>query len=134
METSTINIDFADFKRVMAEGGESTILYGESGSNDPDHLVKEAFNNSFLDVDISTGSAALIHLTVGGSREPSISTVNRIMEGLTKNMAPDANIIMGIRTDKEYDGKMKAFMVVTGIRKERSPAFTGTHIAETVYP
>ena len=132
VETSMMNIDFADFKRVMSVGGDATILYGESAGNDPEHLVKDVFSNSFLDADISTGKAALIHLTVGGSRPPSIATVGKIMEGLTKNMAPDANIIMGIREEKEYDGKIKAFMIVTGIRNDRIPEFTGNHALEGI--
>lgn len=133
VETSTINIDFADFKRVMAEEGDATILYGESNSMDPEPLIKEVFSQSFLDVDVSMASAALIHLTVGSSG-PSVGTFGKIMTGLTKNMAPDANIVMGIRTDENFDGRMKVLMVVTGIKKDTVPEFTKGHIAQTLYP
>ena len=133
VETSTINIDFADFKRVMAEEGDATILYGESTSMDPEPLIKEVFSQSFLDVDISMASAALIHLTVG-SHGPTVSTFGRIMEGLTKNMAPDANVIMGVRTDENMGDRMKVLMVVTGIKKDISRTISMNHVAQTIYP
>jgi cell division protein FtsZ len=134
IETSMINIDFADFKRVMAESGDATVLYGESSSMDPEPLIKDMFSNNFLEADISTARAALIHLTVGASFSPSVGTFGKIMEGLTRTMAPDVNIIMGIRQDKEFDGRIKAFMVVTGIRKDMIGDLEGSHVAQTLYP
>ena len=133
VESSTINIDFSDFRRVMAERGDATILYGEGPSNDPEMVVKDVFTNRFLDVDIGTASAALIHLTVGKNSEPTMGTFGRIMNGLTKNMAMNANIIMGVRESEETDSMVKVLMVVTGIKKDIPGGFAGEHMAQTLY-
>ncbi len=127
-ETSMINIDFADFRRVMSEEGDATILYGESALSEPSMVVEDTFNNRFLDADHTNAAAALIHLTVG-SQAP-LETINEVMKGLTRDMAPDANIIMGIRQNPEYDGKIKVQMVVTGIKNEPIPHMIGKAVAE----
>lgn len=127
-ETSMINIDFADFRRVMSEEGDATILYGESAISEPSMVVEDTFNNHFMDVDCTNAGAALIHLTVG-SQIP-LETINTVMKGLTRDMAPDANVIMGIRENPEYDGKIKVQMVVTGIKSDLSPYMIGKGIAE----
>ena len=128
VDTSMINVDFADFRRVMSEEGDATILYGESSISDPSMVVEDTFNNHFLEVDHTNASAALIHLTVG-SQAP-LETVNEVMKGLTRDMAPDANIIMGIRQNEEYEGRIKVQMVVTGIKNDPIPHMIGKGVAE----
>ncbi len=129
IDTSMINIDFADFRRVMSEEGDATILYGESSITEPSLVVEDTFNNHFLDVNYTDANAALIHLTVG-SKAPPLETINKVMEGLTQNMAPEANIIMGIKQNPEYDGKIKVLMVVTGIKNEIIPHVAGNGVTE----
>ncbi len=123
VNTSTMNIDFADFRRVMSENGDATILYGENSVRDASVLVDETLNSSFMKTDIKGAKAALIHFTVGINSSASVETVNRVLKNLTKDMDPSANIIFGLRQSAEYDGKMKVLMVVTGIGK--NPAYAG---------
>ncbi|GEM_PF-1336445 len=115
VNTSTMNIDFADFKRVMSEQGDATILYGENAVHDISVLVDETLGNRFMRADIKGAKAALVHFTVGTNSSASIQTVSKVLKELTKDMEPSANIIFGLRQSAEYDGKMKVLMVVTGI-------------------
>ncbi|HJZ18901.1 MAG TPA: cell division protein FtsZ, partial [Candidatus Nanoarchaeia archaeon] len=62
-----VNLDFADIKAVMIDGGVSLIGLGESEStNRALESVEKAINNPLLDVDISGASGALINV-VGGN-------------------------------------------------------------------
>ena len=61
-----VNLDFADIKAVMVDGGVSLIGMGESDSaNRAIESVEKAIQNPLLDVDISNATGALINI-VGG--------------------------------------------------------------------
>src|SRR3989344_2477530 len=61
-----VNLDFADVKAVMTNGGVSLIGIGESDSQDrAREAVEKAINNPLLDVDISNATGALVNI-VGG--------------------------------------------------------------------
>ena len=49
---SLINLDFADIRAIMANGGVTMMLYGESDRG-PEEVVHEALNHPLLDVDIT---------------------------------------------------------------------------------
>ena len=129
--TSTMNIDFADFKRVMSEQGEATILYGENSVHNPGVLVEETLGNRFLSADIKGAKAALVHFTVGLNSSASVETVNKVLSDLSKDMDPDANIIFGLRQSAEYDGRMKILMVVTGIGRQTELGDAGLSMIAT---
>jgi len=61
---SLINLDFADVRAIMANGGVTMMLYGESDRG-PQEVVHEALNHPLLDVDISGATGVLIHVTGG---------------------------------------------------------------------
>src|SRR3989344_1688029 len=61
-----VNLDFADVKAVMTDGGVSLIGMGESDStNRAAESVEKAVNNPLLDVDVSNAGGALVNI-VGG--------------------------------------------------------------------
>jgi cell division protein FtsZ len=61
-----VNLDFADIKAVMSNGGVSLIGMGESDSqNRATEAVEKALNNPLLDVDVSNSSGALVNI-IGG--------------------------------------------------------------------
>ncbi|MDD1771333.1 MAG: cell division protein FtsZ [Methanomassiliicoccales archaeon] len=108
---SLINLDFADLRTVMEEGGVSTILYGENA--DPDAVVRDALNNPLLDVDIRGGTGALVHIT-GGSNL-TLKRANRIIASITKILDEGANVKFGVRVDEEMQDTIRMIAIVTGI-------------------
>ncbi|MEK6819810.1 MAG: cell division protein FtsZ, partial [Nanoarchaeota archaeon] len=65
--TGLVNLDFADIRAVMVDGGVSLIGMGESDStNRAFESVERAIKNPLLDVDISGATGALINI-VGGN-------------------------------------------------------------------
>ena len=128
VNTSSMNIDFADFRRVMSEQGDATILYGENSISNTDAIVRETLGNRFIKSDIKGAKAALVHFTVGVSSSASVQVVHSVLGALTKGMDPSANIIFGLRQSSDYDGKMTVLMVVTGIGRDSPYAGKGMGI------
>ncbi len=110
-ESSLINLDFADLRTVVKQGGISTVLYGENA--DPDGVVKDALSNPLLDVPISGATGALVHIT--GGTNLTLKRLNKVMKSLTSNLDPDAKVIFGARMDEKFEGSIRLIAVVTGI-------------------
>ncbi len=112
---SLVNLDYADVKAIMSEGGVSVIGIGESDSeNRVDEAVRRALSNPLLDVSYEGATGALIHVT--GGNDLTLEEVSRVGEMITQALNPDANVIWGARITKEMDGKLRVMSIVTGVK------------------
>lgn len=121
IKPSLINLDFADLRTILKEGGVSTIIYGENA--DPEGVVRDAISNPLLDVDIRGGSGALIHIS--GGRSLTLKRAHRVCEGITNYLDPDANIKFGIRVEDESEGTIRLIAMITGIGELIEPSQLG---------
>jgi cell division protein FtsZ len=108
---SLINLDFADLRTIIKNGGISTLLYAENA--DPEGVVRDAVQNPLLDIDIKGGTGALIHISGGSSL--TLRRVHRIVQGLTEQLDVDANVKFGVRTEDDDCETIKLIALVTGI-------------------
>jgi cell division protein FtsZ len=91
-----VNLDFADIKTVMSNGGVSLIGMGESDSNQRAvESVEKALNNPLLDVDISNATGALVNV-IGGNNM-SLDECKTIIERVGEKLDPNAKLIWGHR-------------------------------------
>ena len=61
-KSGLVNLDFADVKAVMSNGGVSLIGIGESnGANRAKEAIEKALNNPLLDVNVSNAKGALVN-------------------------------------------------------------------------
>jgi len=111
-QPSLVNLDYADVKTIMTNGGLSMMLYGEADAN-PDKVVKDMLNHPLLDVDYKGANGALVHITAGP--EFSLTDMNRITEGITQQLDPNANVIWGARVDENCNGRIKVMSIMTGV-------------------
>ncbi len=110
-----VNLDFADIKAVMSNGGVSLIGIGESDSeNRAKNAVEKAINNPLLDVDITNASGALVNI-VGGN-DMSLDEYREIMEIIGKKIAHDAKIISGAQISADMDKTIRVLLIVTGVK------------------
>ena len=109
---SLINLDFADVRAIMANGGVTMMLYGESDRG-PDEVVHEALNHPLLDVDISGATGVLIHVT--GGRYMTLDTASQVVERLTSKVSEEANVIWGARQDATFGDTIKVMAIITGV-------------------
>jgi cell division protein FtsZ len=110
-QPSLINLDFADLRTIVKQGGISTVLYGEN--SDPEAVVREALDNPLLEVDCSGATGALVHIS-GGSNL-TLKKANRVMQAIQEFLDEDANVIFGARVDENLQGNIRLMAVITGI-------------------
>ena len=120
---SLINLDFADVRAIMANGGVTMMLYGESDRG-PQEVVHEALNHPLLDVDISGATGVLIHVT--GGRYMTLETASQVVDLLTSKVSEEANVIWGARQDAGFGDTIKVMAIITGVGGTdlRSPQMT----------
>ncbi|UCE37376.1 MAG: cell division protein FtsZ [Thermoplasmata archaeon] len=128
---SLINLDFADVKSIMCEGGTAMMLYGEGMDQEPEQVVIDALNNPLLDVDYTGATGALIHIT-GGSKL-ALRTVNKVAESVTYELDSSANIILGARTADEFNDRLRLMVIMTGVHSPNVLSPT-SQMAASVYP
>lgn len=114
-----VNLDFADIKAVMSNGGASLIGIGESNSaqNRASEAVNRAINNPLLDVDIKNAKGALVNI-IGGP-DMSLEEYKIVMEEIGKKISQDAKIISGAKISADMEKSIKVMLIVTGVQSSQ---------------
>ena len=128
---SLINLDFADVRTIMSDGGVTMMLYGESDQG-AEEVVNEALNHPLLDVDVSGASGALIHVT--GGPFMTLDAANEVVRLMTAKIQGDANVIFGARQDPGFGETIKVMAIFTGVGGEeiRKPKVEPNQLAEAL--
>ncbi len=122
-----INLDFADIKTVMGEGGLAMIGMGQSDTeNRADEAVAKALSNPLLDVDIDGADGALINVVGGG--DLTLKESQEVVNAVTSRLSPDAKIIWGAQMQKDLGDSLRVMVIVTGVK---SPQIFGTEVGMT---
>ena len=112
---SLVNLDYADVKAIMKNGGVAAIGVGASDTNNRvEEAVKGALSNPLLDINYKGATGALIH--VSGGPDMTLEEINRIGELVTESLNDDANVIWGARVAEEMKGKLTVMTIITGVK------------------
>src|SRR3989344_4197492 len=112
---SLVNLDYADVKAIMTNGGVAAIGVGASDTtNKVEEAVKGALQNPLLDINYKGATGALIHV-IGGP-DMTLDDINRVGELVTDSLDQDANVIWGARVDEDMKGKLTVMTIVTGVK------------------
>lgn len=127
---SLINLDYADVSAVMKNGGVAVIGIGENDTQDRvNEAVRQALTHPLLDVDYKGATGALIHITCGPDLKlEEFDLIGRIV---SENLSPEAQVIVGARISKEFQGKVRVITIMTGVK---SPYVLGKGIEERSVP
>jgi len=114
-----VNLDFADIKTIMSEGGVALIGMGESDNDKNRALesVQKALDNPLIDVDISTATAALINIS--GGEDLTLDESRQIVETVNQRLSPNAKIIWGAQIYKDLDKTIRTMLIITGVKSEQ---------------
>lgn len=113
-----VNLDFADVKRIMMNGGVALIGVGESDSPQrAKDAVQKAISNPLLDADITGATGALIN--VSGGTDMTLSEAKQVVEAVSEKLDKDANIIWGAQVSEDLNGVIKAMLIVTGVKSSQ---------------
>lgn len=114
-EPSLINIDYADVRAIMSQGGVAVMLVGESKQqNKAESVVHECLNHPLLDIDYRGATGSLIHIT-GGS-DLTLQDAEEIASTLTYELDPHADVIWGARVNSEFEGRVRVMAIMTGVK------------------
>ncbi len=112
---SLVNLDFADVKAIMTNGGLAAIGVGSSDTaNRVDEAVRGALSNPLLDINYEGATGAIIH--IHGGQEMTLDEISRVGEVVTESMDNDANVIWGARVSDDMKGKLTVMTIITGVQ------------------
>ena len=110
-----VNLDFADVRAVMLNGGVSLIGMGESDSAQRAiESVEKAIQNPLLDVDISDATGALVNV-IGGP-DMSLDEYKLIIETVGNRLDPNAKLIGGAQIADDMEKSIRVLLIVTGVK------------------
>ena len=125
---SLVNLDYADVRTIMTNGGVAAIGVGASDTNNKvEEAVKGALGNPLLDISYQGASGALIHIE--GGNDLTLDEINKVGELVTESLDDDANVIWGARVSEEMKGKLTVMTIITGVQ---SPWIVGKSDASRV--
>lgn len=109
-----INLDFADVRTVLQNGGVAMIGIGESDTaNRSIEAVDEALNSPLLDVDVTGAKGALVN--VRGSQDLTLEEAQKIVSRVSESLAPEANTIWGAQIYEDMKNSVKVMLVISGV-------------------
>lgn len=110
-----VNLDFADIRAVMGNGGVALIGVGESDTeNRATEAVEKAVNNPLLDVDISGANGALINIC--GGPDMTLDEARKIVEVISDRLDEDARIIWGAQIQDDLRDVIRTMLIITGVK------------------
>ncbi len=113
-----VNLDFADIRAVMGNGGVALIGVGESDTdNRAIESVEKAINNPLLDADITGANGALINI-VGGP-DLTLEEARKIVEAVSSKLDEDARIIWGAQISEDLSNMIRTMLIVTGVKSSQ---------------
>ncbi|OGJ13096.1 cell division protein FtsZ [Candidatus Pacearchaeota archaeon RBG_19FT_COMBO_34_9] len=116
--TGLVNLDFADIKAVMVDGGVSLIGMGESDSGQRAvESVEKAIQNPLLDVDISGATGALVNIVGGPSM--SLDECKNIIEAVGNKLSSEAKLIWGAQISDDMEKSIRVLLIVTGVKSSQ---------------
>jgi len=115
-----MNLDFADMRIILANGGAAVIGVGESTSetfseNRSIEAIEEALHCPLIDVDISGADRALVNV-IGGP-DMTLQEAQAAVEYLAGKISPHANIIWGSQIDENINKNVvKVMLIISGVK------------------
>ncbi|OQA46677.1 MAG: Cell division protein FtsZ [Chloroflexi bacterium ADurb.Bin325] len=131
-----INLDFADVRTVMSEGGSALMAIGQaSGDNRAQQAAEQAIHSALLDVSIEGAGGILFNVT--GGPDLSLYEVNEAAEIIRRTADPDANIIFGAVIDPNIKDSIRITVIATGfdmMHEQQAPIADDGRGAPTTLP
>lgn len=120
-----VNLDFADVKTIMANGGVSLIGVGESDTETrAKDAVSKALKNPLLDVDISNATGALVNI-IGGP-DLTLDESKSVIEEISNELGENARLIWGAQISADMEKTIKVMLIVTGVSSPQISGFSKT--------
>ncbi|MCI4434411.1 MAG: hypothetical protein RXP30_01210 [Thermoplasmata archaeon] len=111
---SNFHISFSEVKKLLMEGGYSTILYNEGTIDSIDETIKGLINNSLIEVNLSKSTSAIVFVMMG--EEPSLEIfIRKIVGGISTLLGRNESITPGILIDSSLENKIRILAIITNV-------------------
>lgn len=121
---SMMNIDYADVRSVMQNGGVALISLGEGkGADRVEQAVRSTLDHPLLDVSYEGAKGALLHMEGGSSL--TLGDAIQIGEKISDSFDKGAEVKMGARLTPELGDTVTVTAIVTGIKCGHLPWLSG---------
>jgi cell division protein FtsZ len=112
-----INLDFADVKTIMKQGGAALMAVGQAKGEDRARIAaQQAISNQLLDVTINGAKGILFNVT--GGPNMSLFEVNQAAQIIKETAHPDVNLIFGAVIDENMGDAIRITVIATGFDNE----------------
>jgi cell division protein FtsZ len=120
--TGLVNVDFADVRTVMQEGGSALMGTGVGrGENRAIEAAQQAIASPLLDnVSVSGATGVLVNIT--GGADLTLGEVHQINEIIHDAVGEDAEIIFGAVHEPAMQGEIRVTVIATGFDRPQSQA------------
>jgi cell division protein FtsZ len=108
-----INLDFADVRTIMSEGGAALMAVGRATGEDRARSAAEmAISSQLLDITIDGARGILFNVT--GGADLSLFEVNQAAAIIKETAHPDVNLIFGAVVDPSLGDELRVTVIATG--------------------
>ncbi|MEE8060219.1 MAG: cell division protein FtsZ [Gemmatimonadales bacterium] len=116
--TGIINVDFADVRTIMQNGGAALMGTGVGrGENRAMEAAQQAIASPLLDnVSIAGATGVLINIT--GGEDLTLGEATQINEIIHDAAGEEAEIIFGSATDPAMEGEVRVTVIATGFDRQ----------------
>jgi cell division protein FtsZ len=124
--TGIINVDFADVRTVMQNGGAALMGTGTGrGENRALEAAQQAISSPLLD-NVSINGASGVLINIVGGNDLTLGEATQISEIIHDAVGDEAQIIFGAGSDPRLDGEVRVTVIATGFDR----AVTGEPVVE----
>ena len=129
--TGLVNVDFADVRTVMQEGGSALMGTGIGrGENRAIEAAQQAIASPLLDnVSVSGATGVLVNIT--GGADLTLGEVHQINEIIHDAVGEDAEIIFGAVHEPAMQGEIRVTVIATGFDRDRAQSLS-VHVPTVV--
>ena len=114
-----INLDFADVRTIMSEGGAALMAVGRGTGDDRARASAEAaISSSLLDVTIDGARGILFNIT--GGPDMTLFEINEAAAIIKESAHPDVNLIFGAQIDESMGDEVRITVIATGFEQSRA--------------
>src|SRR5512145_1258195 len=118
-----INLDFADVRAIMSEGGAALMAVGHGSGDDRARLAAEqAISSSLLDITIDGARGILFNVT--GGPNMTLFEVNQAAAIIKETAHPEVNLIFGAVVDPNMADDIRVTVIATGFERTGVPRRT----------
>lgn len=112
--SSDLHISYSEVKNFLSHGKLSTIFYNEGTIDNIDLTIKNMFESSLLDANVSTSTGAIVFIISGEELELDF-LMKKIIGNISSKLAYNENITTGYVIDNSLGNYIRILVLLTNV-------------------